>query len=87
MSIVTKSKFLTEEELQTIKNLQQKTQNLILELGEIELFKIQLNQRYDSAKEYLQEISNSEKEFSEKLQEIYGKINFNVETGEISPLS
>lgn len=86
MSIVTESKFLTEEELQTIKNLQQKTQNLILELGEIELFKIQLNQRYDSAKEYLQEISNSEKEFSEKLQEIYGKINFNIETGEISPI-
>ena len=42
MSIVSEKQFLTTEELQNIKDIQSKTQSLILELGEIEMIKIQL---------------------------------------------
>ena len=44
MSIVTnkeEKKFLTEEELKTLKEIQTQTQSLILELGEIEMVKLQ----------------------------------------------
>ena len=41
MPIVTEKKFLTTEELQTLKTIQNGTQSVILELGEIELLKIQ----------------------------------------------
>jgi hypothetical protein len=86
MSIVTEKKFLTTEELQTLKNIQNGTQSLILELGEIELSKIQLENRYQDAKTYLANLSNQEKDFTQSLFETYGKVNINPETGEITKL-
>jgi len=86
MSIVSEKKFLTEEELQTVKTIQQKTQNLIIELGEIELTKIQLSNRYELAKDFLKGVATEEKELTEKLLEIYGKISINPEDGEITPM-
>jgi hypothetical protein len=46
MSIVTEKKFLTEEELQTLQKIQSQTKLLINELGEIELIKLQLENRH-----------------------------------------
>ena len=86
MPIVTEKKFLTTEELQTLKTIQNGTQSLILELGEIELLKIQLENRYQDAKNYLISLSNQEQDFTQSLSEIYGKININPETGEITKL-
>jgi len=86
MPIVSEKKFLTEEELQTVKTIQQKTQNLIIELGEIELTKIQLSNRYELAKDFLKGVATEEKELTEKLLEIYGKISINPEDGEITPM-
>ena len=45
METVTENQVLTEEELQTLKTIQEETQALIAELGEIELIKIQLENR------------------------------------------
>jgi hypothetical protein len=86
MSIVTEKKFLTTEELQTLKTIQNGTQSIILELGEIELLKIQLENRYQDAKVYLANLATQEKEFTQSLFEIYGKVNINPETGEITKL-
>ena len=86
MSIVTEKKFLTTEELQTLKSIQKSTQSLILELGEVELLKIQLENRYQDAKVYLANLSTQEREFTQSLSEIYGKVNINPETGEITKL-
>jgi hypothetical protein len=86
MSIVTEKKFLTTEELQTLKTIQNGTQSIILELGEVELLKIQLENRYQDAKVYLANLATQEKEFTQSLFEIYGKVNINPETGEITKL-
>ena len=86
MSIVTEKKFLTTEELQTLKTIQNGTQSVILELGEIELLKIQLENRYQDAKIDLANLSTQEREFTQSLSEIYGKVNINPETGEITKL-
>ena len=86
MSIVTEKKFLTTEELQTLKTIQNGTQSIILELGEVELLKIQLENRYQDAKVYLANLATQEREFTQSLSETYGKVNINPETGEITKL-
>jgi hypothetical protein len=86
MGIVSEKKFLTEEEKNTLKEIQQKTQALITELGEIELIKIQIENRYQEAKKFLVELSNKEKEFTQSIIDKYGKSNINPETGEITPM-
>lgn len=83
MSIVTEKKFLTTEELQTLKTIQSQTQSLILELGEIEMIKIQIESRYNNAKSFLSDLSNQENEFTQSIFEKYGKASVNPETGEI----
>ena len=83
---VTEKQFLTQEELQTLKTIQNGTQNLILELGEIEMIKIQLENRSNNAKEFLQNLSNQEIEFTKSISEKYGKASINPETGEITKM-
>ena len=64
METVTEKQVLTKEELETLDQLQQGTQNLILELGEIELIKLQLEERHSSVKNSFQEVQKSEITFT-----------------------
>ena len=80
---VTEKEFLTEEEKTTLKDLQTKTESIVVELGEISLIKIQVENRYEITKSYLTEVSNQEKEFTKTLFDKYGKFNLDPETGEI----
>ena len=84
MSIVTEQKFLTQEELASLKEIQSSTQSLIAELGEIELIKLQLESRHDAAKKYLTELGAKEQEFTKSVFDKYGKASINPETGEIT---
>jgi len=84
MGIVSEKKFLTEEEKNTLKEIQQKTQALITELGEIELIKIQIENRYQEAKKFFETVSAQEKEFTQYVFDKYGKSSINPETGEIT---
>ena len=86
MSIVSEKQFLTQEELQTLKTIQNGTQSLIVELGEIEMIKIQIENRYNSAKEFLQTLTNQEIEFTKSISDKYGKSSINPETGEITKI-
>ena len=84
MSIVTEKKFLTEEELQTLQQIQSQTRSLINELGEIELIKLQLDNRHIEAKRFLNNLSNTEQEFTKLIFDKYGKVNLDPNTGEIT---
>jgi hypothetical protein len=86
MSIVSEKKFLTEEELTILKEIQLNTRALISELGEIELIKIQVENRHNAAKQFLSDLSTKEKEFTDSIFTKYGKININPEDGEITLL-
>ncbi len=86
MEVTTEKKFLTQEELQTLKSIQNGTQSLILELGEIEMIKIQLENRYNTAKEFLQKLTTQEIEFTQSISNKYGKSTINPETGEITEM-
>ena len=84
MSIVTEQKFLSEEELTSLKKIQANTQSLIAELGEIELVKLQLENRHNAAKTFLNELRTNEQEFTKNVFDKYGKVNIDSETGEIT---
>ena len=79
-------KFLEKEELKKLKSIQTETQAIILELGEIEMMKIQLEKRKNNAKSFLEELEKREKDFTDSIFQKYGKINLNPETGEINKL-
>ena len=81
--VTTEKKFLTEEEFKTLQQIQEETQNVILELGQIELIKIQIEQRHTIARDFLEDLSNREKEFTKSVFEKYGKSNIDPSTGEI----
>jgi hypothetical protein len=84
MSIVTEKQFLTQEELQTLKNIQEQTQSLVLELGEIEMIKIQIEVRHQNAKNFLEDLTSLEQAFTKSISEKYGKVSINPENGEIT---
>jgi ribosome-binding ATPase YchF (GTP1/OBG family) len=86
MGIVSEKKFLTKEELKSLREIQEKTQSVVIELGEIELYKIRLEERYNTVKEFLNELKNIEENFSKLVTDKYGKINLDPKTGEITNL-
>ena len=86
METVTENQVLTEEELNNLKQIQNQTQALVMELGEIEMIKLQIEARYQNAKEFLAEVSNLERDFTKTVFEKYGKVNIDPKTGEITKL-
>ena len=75
-------KKLEQQELKQLQELQIKSQNILLELGQISFNEIILNQRKDDAKKLLNEIQSEEKTFKEYIISKYGDIDINLETGE-----
>ena len=89
MPIVTNTenkKFLEKEEIENLKSIQEKTHAVILELGEIEMIRIQLEKRKNKAESFLEELEKLEKDFTDSIYKKYDKINLNPETGEINKL-
>ena len=86
MPIVTEKNVLTKEELETLRLLQQDFQNLQFELGEIEIIKIQIEERYENVKKTLKETQTKELSFTKSIKEKYGDISLNIETGEFSKI-
>jgi hypothetical protein len=80
-------KFLTEEELKGLKDLNIATQDLIIKLGQNE-YQVQIfnDQKKELIKEF-ETLKTTEITFSQNLQSKYGVINVNIETGEITPIN
>ena len=87
METVTENKVLTQEELQTLKTIQEETQALVLEFGEIEMVTLSLEERKNKAKAFLSELAKKEQDFTQSVFEKYGKCNINPQTGEITLVS
>ena len=77
------NQILTQEEQDTFISIQTQTSELIQELGEIELIKLQLENRTQSAKLKLTEISNLEQSNNQTLFEKYGNVSISVENWEV----
>ena len=81
-----KSKKLSEEQLTKITSIQQNYQSLSLELGSIELLKINTEKRRQLAEDYLNNLQQQEREIAEELEKEFGKGSINLELGEFTPL-
>ena len=74
---------LTQEELQRIKQLQNQSQGIVNELGTIEVARMNLDARYNAAKDALNALREAEQALAAELQETYGDGTINLDTGEI----
>ena len=86
MGIVTEKNVITQEELNELQDHLNKSQALTLELGEIELVKLQLETRYETAKKTLVELTKKEQEMNKTITDKYGKISLDYKTGEYTKL-
>ena len=76
---------LSQEELNTIRELQEKNRALVLELGEIELITLNLGKRKESAVKFLEDLRTQEQDFGKQLSEKYGDGTVDLQSGEFAP--
>lgn len=76
---------LTQEELQSINELQQKNNAVVAELGQIELTRMAVESRRANAEAYLAELRKEEEEFGKTLSDKYGAGSIDLESGEFVP--
>jgi len=86
MGIVTEKNVITQEELNELQDHLNKSQTLTLELGEIELVKLQLETRYEIAKKTLIELTEKEQKINKAITDKYGKISLDYKTGEYTKI-
>lgn len=77
---------LTQEELQQVIDIQNKYQATVEELGNIELQKLALEKRRQTAEQFLTNLQQEEKEVAESIQEKYGRGNIDLKTGEFTSI-
>ena len=87
MSLISEKQAISTEELEQLRNIQTQTQQLIYELGEIELLRIQLEERHASAKQSLLLLTQQETEYNQSLVDKYGTIQLNPQTGEYTQIN
>jgi len=73
---------LTDEELATIKQLQERNDAVVKEFGQISLLQMGLEKRSENAKEYLEQLRAQEEAFGKELTEKYGSGTINMDTQE-----
>lgn len=78
-------KKLSEEILQTIDSLQQKSVGIVKELGEIEVGKIVLDSRRKFIEEALKEVNKEQDSLLREIEEKYGKGTIDISTGNFYP--
>ena len=76
---------LTQEELQTIAELQQKNNAVVSELGQIELSRMAVEARRANAETYLADLRKEEDEFGKTLSDKYGIGSIDLDSGEFVP--
>lgn len=78
---------VTAEELQSLQDVQKRSNLLIQELGTIALQRLNLDQREESAEKFLAETQQLEAQLSKMLEEKYGKVTVDTVTGDIAPIA
>jgi allophanate hydrolase subunit 1 len=72
---------LEQEELQQIAQIQQVSQNITMEYGNIELSKKALQARVERADEALEALRENEQELAKALEEKYGQGSIDLQEG------
>jgi len=78
---------LDQQELQDLKQLSQDQDAFIFELGQVQYSRIRLDEEENALKQQINALRAREKEFADKIMTKYGKVNVDIETGEISSVN
>lgn len=78
---------LEQQELQDLKKLSQDQDMFIFELGQIQYSRLRLDEEENAIKQQVDTLRKREKEFADKIATKYGKVNVDMETGEISSVN
>ena len=76
---------LTTEEIQQLTEVQTQAQQIALELGNLEITKLQLEKRKEEVIAFLNEFKNKEQELGKSLSDKYGNGTIDLEKGEFIP--
>jgi hypothetical protein len=77
---------LTQEEIDTLKSIQEANNNLMINFGQLEMTFQSLQLQKESLVKTLASLKNKETEIGTQLQEKYGNGNINIETGEFTKI-
>jgi len=78
---------LDQQELQDLKQLSQDQDAFIFELGQVQYSRMRLDEEEAALKQQIDALRAREKEFADKIMTKYGKVNVDIETGEISSVN
>ena len=78
---------LDQQELQDLKQLSQDQDAFIFELGQVQYSRMRLDEEEAALKRQIDALRAREKEFADKIMTKYGKVNVDIETGEISSVN
>ena len=84
MVIKTPKKF-TSQEIEQVKNLQTKVNQLTMQLGLLQINKIKLKEQEDLIKNQLSTLEKEERNLAQVFTDKYGKGTLDIETGEYTP--
>ena len=76
---------LTAEEIQQVKDLQSQNQALAVELGNLEVAKIQIELNHKELVQFFTELKSKEQELGKTLSEKYGNGTIDLDKGEFIP--
>jgi len=76
------NKKLTKEELDQIKEIQTQNQSIVVELGNLEVAKIQIENRYDELVEFYNQMKVKEQDLGKQLSDKYGDGTIDIEKEE-----
>jgi hypothetical protein len=83
---MSKSKVLTEKEIENIKKVRESFQLLVNNVGDVEIAIMNLNKRKKEFENELESIQEKETKIAVDLEKKYGKGNISLETGEFTPI-
>lgn len=75
---------LSEKELQDLKEIQSKSNKITMSLGQVEVQKAILDGQKNDLLTQLADLQENQNKIGKELQEKYGSVNINLETGEIT---
>lgn len=80
-----KTQKFTEEELTSLKELQNQSQGITFKAGQVYLQKILLEEQESNLKTIISTLKKSESTIAQQLTEKYGKGSIDIESGEFIP--
>ena len=78
---------LDQQELNDLKQLSQDQDAFIFQLGQVQYSRMRLDEEENALKQQVDMLREREKEFADKISTKYGKVNVDIETGEISSVN